>query len=611
MRASRRPGVRKRRETAIAVCLLTGHSILYAWIAISHSPTVDEIVNLSAGVSHWHLARFELASVNPPLPRMISALPVVASNPATDWSGYDPSYRIYKHARDFRVAHDFLQANGKRTLRYGFLARLAGLPLSVLGGLCCYRWARRLYGRAPALLALTLWCVSPNILGYGPLVTADLATTVLGLLACYCFWRWLKTPGARSTVTSGVALGLALLAKFTSLVLVVIWPVIWITVAWSRPPSPCRRLTLKNVALFFVIPVVALYVLNLGYGFEGSFRLLGQYEFASRTLSGHDVDVRPVPSNRFAQTPLALVLVPLPREYVLGVDQQMRDFDQQMPSYLRGEWRARGWWYYYLYALAIKVPLGTWMLVFLAAAAGLLCRGYSADWRDEVVLLAPAVALLALVSSQTGLNHHMRYVLPAFPFVFIWVSKVARAVDLRHRPVAALASAALLASAASSLWAYPHGMSYFNELVGGPSRGQYHLLDSNIDWGQDLLYLEQWQRRNPHAAPLRLAVRGSYDPRIVGMDAILLSPLPGGEDADFTLPTFDLEPGWYAISVGMLHGPDPQFAPLLRFQPAAMAGYSIYVYHLTLDEANHARRELALPELPDHRDREQEGVVPP
>ena len=66
--------------------------------------------------------------------------------------------------------------------------------------------------------------------------------------------------------------------------------------------------------------------------------------------------------------------MPLPKNYVLGVDLQKRDFESySQPSYLRGQFSPRGWWYYYLYALAVKVPLGTWLLVGLAALLRASC----------------------------------------------------------------------------------------------------------------------------------------------------------------------------------------------------------------------------------------------
>ncbi len=124
-----------------------------------------------------------------------------------------------------------------------------------------------------------------------------------------------------------------------------------------------------------VILLLGLYVLNLGYGFEGSFQRLGEYGFVSETLGGPkdegQMAYAPQGRNRFEGTWLAHLPVPLPKNYLMGIDLQRWDFERKMWSYLRGEWRLGGWWYYYLYALAIKVPLGTWVLVLLAVGVSL------------------------------------------------------------------------------------------------------------------------------------------------------------------------------------------------------------------------------------------------
>ena len=85
---------------------------------------------------------------------------------------------------------------------------------------------------------------------------------------------------------------------------------------------------------------------------------------------------------------------------------------------------------------------------------------------------------------------------------------------VEHRAVAAIATIALAWSVVSSLWIYPHSLSYFNESTGGPTRGHFHLVDSNVDWGQDLLYLKRWLREHPEARPLRIA----YFPSIIGTE---------------------------------------------------------------------------------------------
>lgn len=108
-----------------------------------------------------------------------------------------------------------------------------------------------------------------------------------------------------------------------------------------------------------VLTALSLLVLNLGYGFEGSSSRLDSYRFHSAILS----DVRPWQKavreggSRFAGTWLGSLPLPLPRNYMKGIDKQKSDFDHKQASFLGGKWKVGGWWYYYLYALAVKLPL--------------------------------------------------------------------------------------------------------------------------------------------------------------------------------------------------------------------------------------------------------------
>lgn len=572
---------------AIVFVLLSTHVVMLAWGGVRQSPTRNELDHLVAGVSHWKLGRFDLFRVNPPLVRMLATVPVLAADTRTNWRGYEMSVGI-RPERSIR--RDFVADNGDRVFWLVTLARWACIPFSLLGGYVCFRWARDLYGERAAILALVLWCFAPNIIAHGHLITPDVGATSLGVAAAYVFWRWLNSPGWTRALIAGSVLGLAELTKTSWIVLFALWPLIWLARTWPDRRRLSRGTWLRESRQLAVILLLGLYMINLGYGFEGSFQKLGDYGFVSETLGGPRSDstsYRDV-RNRFQDTWLAAMPVPLPKNYLMGIDLQKWDFEQKMLSYLGGEWRMGGWWYYYLYALAIKVPLGTWILVLLALLAGLFGRGYAAGWRDELVLLAPIVVILTLISSQTGFNHHLRYVLPIFPFAFIWISKVVRAVEFGHRKIAAAAAAALLWSVGSSLWVYPHSLSYFNELVGGPTGGHVHLggvaVDSNIDWGQDLLYLKRWLDDHPEAQPLHLALNGAYDASIAGID--------------YTLPPTDPQPGWHALSVNRIRSQAREYEYFLKFKPLAMAGYSIYIYHITLEDANRVRRELGLPELP-------------
>jgi 4-amino-4-deoxy-L-arabinose transferase-like glycosyltransferase len=542
---------RPRAARRTVVGLLLVHSALLAYSAYVHSPTLNEPGHLVAGLSYWKFGRFDVYSVNPPLVKLVAALPVMAAGYEEDWSGF---YTGLGARPEFSMGEDFVAANGERSFFLFMIARWACIPFSWLGGVICYLWARDLYGRPAGVIACAIWSFEPNILAHASLMTPDAHATSLGLAACYAFWRWLKHPTWTQTLVTGVVLGLAELAKTTFVLFYPLWPLLWLVYRWSDRKQMRLADWLREAGMLAARMAIGLYVLNLGYCFEGSMKPLGEYQFISQlfageqkgvsgqksanlppskgrkqpsTVAGDDraqggspgtarmggisptFDFRPPPSppNRFANTWLARIPVPFPANYLIGIDLQQHDFeDYGRPSYLRGEWRDRGWWYYYLYAAAIKVPLGLWTLGALALL-GLLARNSHGAGRDIFILLAPPLIVFTVVSSKTGFCEHFRYALPCFPFLFVWISGLfrnlfdktiresvicrGRSFSLANMPAVVFSLTLLIWFEASSLWIYPHSLSYFNESIGGPLNGTEHLLGSNVDWGQDLIYLEQ------------------------------------------------------------------------------------------------------------------------
>lgn len=562
-----------RRHSGERVCvaaLLAVHTGLLAWSGHCHTPTIDEMGHLPAGIYSWHFGQFNVYNVNPPLVRSLAALPVVLACPETKWNDVGLLERP-----EWSLGQRFVQANGEKAFQYFTWARWACIPLSLLGGLICYCWASDLYGAPSGCTALALWCFSPNIIANASMITADAGATALGVAAHYTFWRWLRGPTWKRASGAGVVLGLALLSKSTWVFLFLLWPVIawtWFAGRSARQIVPPSQL----VAQCTLIGLLGLYVLNAGYGFEGSFKRLGDFEFRSHLLGGSDAtDARA--GNRFSGTMLATIPLPVPVNYVRGIDRQKLDFEQKAWSYLNGEHRFGGWWYFYLYAMALKVPLGTWVLLGLATWTTVSRRdGFSAGWRNEMLLLVPALAILVLVSSQTGFSRYLRYALPLFPFLFIWVSKVARAVLCGRWGLATGAVLALAWSCGSSLAVYPHSLSYFNELAGGPRGGHRCLIDASIDWGQDLLFLRRWLNCHPEASPLYAELHAGVSLDSLGIDARDVPVRPS--------------PGWYAISVHCLHDRSGRFQWLLVRTPTAIVGWSIYIYQITPDDIGAGRR---------------------
>lgn len=554
---------------------------------------------MAAGVRHWQTFSFDLFRVNPPLVRLWATLPVVFLGPQTDWS----EFRDFVGTRpEFDEGAAFVAVNTDRWHVYFLVARLACIPLSLIGAIVSFRWAAELYGWWSGFVALILWCGCPEILAHGQMITPDVGAAAFGILACYSFWHWLQMPTLRSTVFAGAALGLAELVKTTWLILFVVFPIVWIIHHFATRRESLQRQPANHLAaaswmsvlqLAFIL-LLGMYVINVGYGFVRTGESLGSFPFVSDSLGGNTAsDERAVHgSNRFRESWLGFIPVPLPADYVLGVDIQKSDLERPHDCYVAGQWTDTGWWLFYVYGSLIKTPIGT--LVLFAAATVTCCaiRTSGARWLDELALLLPPAALLLLVSSQTRMNSHLRYVLPAIPFLLIWSSRLATNRAAGQTARATFVAAVVAWSVASSLLVFPHSHSYFNEIVGGPLNGPAYLLDSSTDWGQDLLGLKQWLDRHPEARPLGVAHVGSLDARFLGLEAVAL-PRCDAKLRESSGP----QPGWYAVSVNCLRGRSRDFAYFLRFRPVATIGYSMHIYHLTHDEVKAVREELGLPTL--------------
>jgi hypothetical protein len=494
-------------------------------------------------------------------------------------AGLEPS--SYPGIRpEWDVAREFARLNHYNYYTLTKMSRLSGVGWLVLGGAYVYRLAFSLYGPGAGLMALILWCYGPNILGNAAIVTPDVPCAAIGLLATYGFWRYLRTGTVGHAMVAGMLLGVAQLTKFTSLILYAVWPVLAVAHRFDRGSTISPRITPIRTTFGhgLLITAVAVMVMNAGYGFAGSFARLGDYDFVSRAFAGSDGGV---PGNRFRGSWLESVPVPLPYDYLIGVDVQRRDLEGGMPpSYLAGVWRSRGWWYYYLYGLAVKVPLGTLALTLWSLGLTVRRSRLSAGWANELTLWLPALAVLTAASSQTGFSHHFRYILPMAPFVFVATGKLAGYICWKTWKRGALVIALLGWSVFSSLSVYPHSLSYFNELAGGPDRGYEHLVDSNIDWGQDLFFFQKWARQHPEAKPLGLAYFNYIDYRIVLKEKygdVPPDPPTGTKLTDLKeAAPYGPHPGWFAVDIHNLMDPSGRCHYLMqRFKPVAKAGYSI------------------------------------
>jgi hypothetical protein len=511
--------LRTRRGGVLAVVvLLTIQAGLLGYAATRHSPTELEPAFLASGVSHWRLGRFELYRVNPPLPRMIAAIPAVLAGCKEDWTHFSDSPGSRS---EFHVAEDFVRVNGTQFFPLLVYGRWACIAIYLIGGFFAYRWANELYGQGAGLVTLTIWTLEPNLLAHAELITSDSACWSFGLAAIYLFWRWLKVPSWRVAVLAGLFLGVAELSKLTWIILFALFPALWLFWRLTSRPVPIGGrqdevcVDHPRFSQLIAILLLAIYVINVGYGFDKSGQRLDRFVFVSTAFTGNEA--AGVQGNRWQDSILARLPVPVPRDYLLGLDAQTKDLESYpLPSYLNGKWKHGGWWYFYLFGLLIKVPLGIWALFLAVVIAKCVSRARTGLFRSECILIVPALTVLLLTSAQLEFNLHLRYVFPAVALGAVFLGQSARpeligAITYRRTLLALTLGSAMF----SLVTIYPHQLAYFNELAGGPRNGHKYLLGSSLDWGQDLLLTVPLLDRD-----CALVTRES-----VAADTILLNPM--------------------------------------------------------------------------------------
>jgi hypothetical protein len=543
-----------RSVTAAAVLLLAAFAALCAQGLRTDTPTVDEFAHLPAGYWTLKTGRFDLFPLNPPLIKVLSALPLLALDPQIDTASPVENTGWFP----WQYGTNFMERNRAIYDRIFLYGRLPVVALGMLLGLLAFLWARELYGDEAGLVALFLLAFCPSLVAHAHLATTDVGFAAFTLLALWTFHRYLLRPTPARLVACGVALGLVQLAKMSALLL---YPVLVLlaVILFARDRNRMRRL--GSVALIFLI---SLLILDAGYLFQGVGTRLGAFHFESRALRG-------VGSMLPAGLP-----VPLPAPYLRGLDAlQLINDAGEFPEYLFGRWSRQGSPAYYLISLLFKTPLPL-LLAFLAAPFARRKDESTDRPRGEIVLWLPAVALLAWFSFFSSVHYGIRYILPVLPLLTIWSARLVPWLKERGRILRGAGAALLAVYPLSVFLATPDSLSYFNLLARG--RGDEILLDSNLDWGQGLKRVRAYMDREG-IDEIGLAYFGHVDPALYGIRWHFPDPN---------------RPGLVAVSANFLHGypyatyaegrilpiPPGAFAWIRRFPRVADLGGGIFVFRL-------------------------------
>lgn len=433
-------------------CFLAGAA---AW---NNSETMDEPYHMLAGQVMVQEGYYDLNPEHPPLSKYLSGLSMVMAG--SSYPGIRPVERL-NHLRE--MIRGFMYENRLETIR---LLRFARLPLLVIlaGTLVfVFLWSGRLYGRGGAWISMVLLGCQPLLLGHAQVVHTDVAAA-LTWSACFYFLHGLyRFRTVKWVLYLGISIGLALLAKFSAVYLVLF---ILLAAGLAALIRHRPRFFMKAVGAL----VLGVLVLAVGY-VPGTRHHDSQSE--SAMIDATMKLFQPGGPDRAASLKaIGNVSIPL-AHYALGLSYvQMTNARGQSINFLFGQTNLEGFRIYFPVGFLLKSTFPFLLLLLLAFVRG------RPDVEESLFILLP-VFLYVAVSSLTSYNIGIRHLLPAYPLLAVYAGRVARSTW--KKTIAWM----MVLQCTIPLIAFPHYIAHFNLLAGGRWMGHHYLADSNLDWGQD------------------------------------------------------------------------------------------------------------------------------
>ncbi len=546
----------RRIAEAAAVALLLG---LHAWLAFSSgagkSATFDEIAHLGGGYLHWTAGDYRFNAESGALPQRWAAWPLTAYG-----LGVPPAdHPARRGANVWILGRELLYGQGRDAAHLLEAARGMIVVISMALASVVYAWSRACHGPAGGLLSLILYALSPTMLAHARLVTADMTAACFFLLSTGAIWRLLDrvTPmrfAGAALATSGLALSkmswVLILPVAAILALIRLRQERPLELGWGRGSGLTidsrRHRSLATTALALILGLIVFGAVWSAFGWRFSAQPDAPPAGSTFLHSFDSLLERGGPAT--AALAAARDARLLPEAYLWGLAYTF-DTTRERDAFLAGRTSRTGRWWFFPYAVAVKTPLALLALLGLAAAA----------WRRPPWSPPPGMAplwvlagvyTLAAVTSQLNIGH--RHMLPIYPALFIFAGAAGRWLSRQSSLAAILTFVCLGWHAWDSGQVRPHYLSYFNRLAGGPENGYRHLVDSSLDWGQDLPSLASYLRELKTAGgdpPIYAAYFGAAPPAHYGIEARwLYSFFPVAAPA----PTTRLTGGVYCVSATLL-----------------------------------------------------------
>jgi hypothetical protein len=609
--------------TAAAAALLA----VFWWLAVSasleKSQTSDELPHIGAGFVYDHFGDFRIQPENGNLPQRVFGLA------PPKHAHFPMDAQLWRTSTYWPLCWDFFYAEANPTDWIVLGARSLNALFGVALGCLVFAVARNWHGRVGALIALGFFALAPNFLAHASLATSDMAAALCLTLAPWLFWRHLQRRDLVSGVVAGLASGLALVAKHNGVLLAPMYAALiavdlWLTRRSTSLPAGIVQRAGRDVGLAVLQAAAAAAVIWAFFDFRFSARGPDMPEF--ERFAWDWSQMLPHLGAKRAAFEAALHWKLLPEAWLYGMGNVLAGASAR-PAFFAGEHSLHGWWQFFPTLFVVKTTLAMLggLLVAVITAIFAFKRADSAArvlWIGRYAPLAVSAAVVWLTAITSHLNIGDRHILAAYPVLFVALGTLASG-----RVLVVSATVLLAGHAWASFAIRPHYLAAFNALCGGPAKAYRLVVDSSLDWGQDLPGLQKWIAKH----------RGSGEPFYLGYFGNAWPPHYGVRPTGFLttasfvvappLKRFDPQPGIYAISATTLaetysleRGPwtekqeaeyrtlqqkfttsaDPNASPeyarydalrfarlckyLQRRTPDAFAGYSILIFRLTADE---------------------------
>lgn len=462
-------------KICILIILLSVFSFFLITNAKKDAITSDEPVHIAAGYLKT-FGEFRFNFEHPPL-----------INYLTGWSirlFAHPNKAIHDPGEQYAYGDDFLFLSGNDAQEILFAGRLPIIVFSILLALLIFYWARSLWGYWGGMIAMLLVVFCPTLLAHGKLATTDMGSTFFLVLSMWgLYWLSQKFTFKKILIFS-LIIGLTIASKYSCVIIIPIIGLIFLIFLILK------KITIKQFfGYLLMIGTISTIILWLCY-------FISMYETFSWNPDPYTLHVLFHGKNLNHWYSQLLVM---PFDYYMRGYMFVKDHAELgHMSFLDGQMRIEGWWYYFPLAIWYKTLIPTLILFILSILAMFKIR--SKNFSDELLIFILPVVYL-LFSMTTKLNIGLRHMMLVYPFMYITIGRLAL-VKFKNKTLNFLylfiLFGLLVWVAVESSFFYNSSIAYFNQIVGGPQNGYRHLSDSNVDWGQDLSRVDEYMKKKEY-----------------------------------------------------------------------------------------------------------------